>query len=349
MSRRDSSPTDLDAVAAHLDRGWDLLKSNDLEGAEISARKALREEPDLPEALTLLGAVAHAGGDDERALEQYRKAIQVDPEHVPSLLYAAEILLESEDLRDHQEALKLAADAVDAAEEEDEVLDSTLLYAEVLVALGRADEAAESLKDLPPITFPEVGFHLRAARTFLDVGDLAAADDHYRKSLDLEPDCADAWHGLGMVFEEREDVGEMVKAWLRVRDLDLVEEATEWALSQEDFERIAEATVEELPERIRRLLENVPIIASDYPSVEIIAEGWDPRIMGFFSGVPYPEKSNISGAPPHLDCVFLYKRNIERFSRSKEEVAREIRTTVLHETGHFFGLDEDELDEMGLG
>jgi predicted Zn-dependent protease with MMP-like domain len=152
-----------------------------------------------------------------------------------------------------------------------------------------------------------------------------------------------------MVFEERDDVGEMVKAWLRVRDLDLAEEAAAWSLSQEEFERIAEATIEELAERIRRLLENVLIIASDYPSIEIIAEGWDPRIMGFFSGVPYPEKANVGGSQPHLDCVFLYKRNIERISRSKEEVAHEIRTTVLHETGHFFGLDEDELDEMGLG
>jgi predicted Zn-dependent protease with MMP-like domain len=93
----------------------------------------------------------------------------------------------------------------------------------------------------------------------------------------------------------------------------------------------------------------VPIIASDYPSVEIVAEGNDPRMMGFFSGVPYPEKSHVAGATPHLDCVFLYQRNIERMCRNHDELAREIRITLLHETGHFFGLSEEELDEMGLG
>ena len=72
-------------------------------------------------------------------------------------------------------------------------------------------------------------------------------------------------------------------------------------------------------------------------------------MMGFFSGVPYPEKSNVAGAVPHLDCVFLYKRNIERVAQSPEEVRHEIRITLLHETGHFFALDEADLEALGLG
>ena len=83
-------------------------------------------------------------------------------------------------------------------------------------------------------------------------------------------------------------------------------------------------------------------------AIELVAEGSDPRMMGFFSGVPYPEKGAMGGAP-HLDCVFLYQRNIERACRTVEEVEEEIRTTLIHETGHFFGLSEEELEEMGLG
>jgi predicted Zn-dependent protease with MMP-like domain len=82
--------------------------------------------------------------------------------------------------------------------------------------------------------------------------------------------------------------------------------------------------------------------------LESVAEGNDPRMLGFFSGVPYPEKTTDSGVP-HLDCVFLYQRNIERSCKSRDEAAREIRVTLLHETGHFFGLSEDELHVMGLG
>ena len=81
----------------------------------------------------------------------------------------------------------------------------------------------------------------------------------------------------------------------------------------------------------------------------MVAEGCDPRMMGFFSGVPYPEKGTLDGTPPSLDTVFLYQRNIERYARSVDEVEEEIRKTLLHETGHFFGLSEEELEEMGLG
>ena len=56
----------------------------------------------------------------------------------------------------------------------------------------------------------------------------------------------------------------------------------------------------------------------------------------------------LSGQPPHLECVLLFKRNIERDARTVEEVDQEIRTTLLHETGHFFGLDEEDLEGLGL-
>ena len=122
-----------------------------------------------------------------------------------------------------------------------------------------------------------------------------------------------------------------------------------WALAEDAFEKIAEHALAELPERILTLLANVPILVSDVPSLEIVAEGNDPRMMGFFSGVPYPEKTMIGGPPPHLDCIFLYQRNIERATRTHGEMLDEIRKTLLHETGHFFGLSEEDLEDIGLG
>lgn len=340
-----------DAVSAHLDRGWDLLKSNDLAGARISAESALKIDADSPDALTLLGAVAAAGGDEDEALDLYRQASAADPDYVSPLLYQAEILILSRE--EIEEGLELVEQALLLSEDEDEYLDALLLKAEGLVAKGDAEkEAAEVLGELPPVQFPEAEMHLRAARCFLDLQKDDEAEEHYRKALELDPELGDAYHGLGLVYEAREDHRAKVKAWLRVRELDLSKDAEEpmpWAVTADAFERIAEEALEELPERIRALLENVPIVASDYPAVEIVAEGNDPRMLGFFSGVPYPEKANISDQAPHLDCVFLYQRNIERMSRDKDEVAREIRITLLHETGHFFGLSEEELEEMGLG
>jgi predicted Zn-dependent protease with MMP-like domain/Tfp pilus assembly protein PilF len=348
MKKHEDPAAPMDALSAHLDRGWDLLKSNDLAAARISATSALELDADSPDALTLLGAVAAAEGEEDEALELYRKAMALDPEYVSPMLYAAEILLWPREEWD--EALALIDDALEHAEDEDEYLDALLLKAEALIAKGDADaQARKTLAELPPVSFPEVSFHLRAARCFLDLEMLDEAEEHYEKALELEADDADAYHGLGTVYEAREDARAMVKAWLKVRELDLADQPMPWAISTDEFERVAESALAELPDRIRKLLENVPIVAADYPAIEIVAEGNDPRMMGFFSGVPYPEKSNVAGLSPHLDCVFLYQRNIERMSRNEEEVAREIRTTLLHETGHFFGLSEEELEEMGLG
>jgi tetratricopeptide (TPR) repeat protein len=335
-----------DPLADHLDRGWELLKENDLAGARISAQAAQAIDPKSPEAVTLLGAVAAAEGDEAAALALYRRAMKLDPEYVAPMLYAAEALMWPDE--ELEEALELIDRALEHADDEEDFLDALLLKAEALIAMGEDDDARAALDELPPTQLPEASFHNRAARSFLDLGMHDEAEEHFQQAIVLDPKNADAFHGLGMAYEEKEDTRAMVKAWLRVRELDLEEPAVAWSMTQEEFEKVAEDALGELPDRIGKLLENVPIVAADYPSIEIVAEGNDPRMLGFFSGVPYPEKSHLGGAP-HLDCVFLYKLNIERVSRNRDEAAKEIRITLLHETGHFFGLSEEELEAMGLG
>ncbi len=333
-------------LAAHLDRGWELLKENDLAGARISALAAAQVDEAAPEAPTLLGAIAAAEGDEDAALAHYKRAMKLDPGYVSPMLYSAEIYLGPRE--NYDEALRLIELALDNAEEEDEYLDALLLKAEALIEMDDLDEARAVLVELPPVDFPDAGAHIRAGRCWLEVDSLDEAEEHYRKAVELDPTDGDGFYGLGLVYEQREDTRAMVKAWLRVRELDLDEASVPWALTEDAFEKAAEAALAELPERIRKLLEHIPIVAGDYPSIEIIAEGNDPRMMGFFSGVPYPDKPNVGGTP-QLDCVFLYQKNIERMCGSREETATETRTTLRHETGHFFGLSEEELEEMGLG
>jgi predicted Zn-dependent protease with MMP-like domain/Flp pilus assembly protein TadD len=337
-------------MMARLDQGWEQLKDNDFRGAEHSAQVALERMPDSPEALTLLGAVAAAEGDEEEALEQYRRAMDADPEYVLPMLFSAELLLAPDG--DPDEALKLIDAALDLAEEEDEVLDAMLLRVEALVARGDADgEALASLDQLPPVDMPDAIYHLRAGRAYCDLDRPAPAIHHLERALALGPEGAwqaDAWHGLGSAHEIAGEPEAQARAWNKVRELDLAEAAPPWGISKEAFDGAASEALEQLPPRVRKLLENVPILASDYPDPELIADGHDPRMLGFFSGVPYPEKSNASGSAGHLDTVHLFQRNIERLCRTREEVYDEVVITILHETGHFFGLSEEDLEKMGL-
>lgn len=113
------------------------------------------------------------------------------------------------------------------------------------------------------------------------------------------------------------------------------------AVDREQFEKLVEQALERLPERFRRKLRNVAIIVEDSPPHEVERED---VLLGLFHGVPLTEKSAFSATPP--DRIILYQKNIEAICSTDEQVRRQIRATLLHEVGHYFGLSEDELRDV---
>ena len=69
---------------------------------------------------------------------------------------------------------------------------------------------------------------------------------------------------------------------------------------------------------------------------------------GCSAGTAYPDGSHLGGQPG-LTQILIFRRNLERVVGSDDELREEIRTTLLHETGHFFGLDDEELEGIGPG
>jgi predicted Zn-dependent protease with MMP-like domain len=104
------------------------------------------------------------------------------------------------------------------------------------------------------------------------------------------------------------------------------------------FEALVAQALNGLPRTFREKLTNVAIIVEDLPPEEAESEG---LLLGLFHGIPRTEKSVFFSNPP--DRIFLYQRNIEAICSSEAEVRRQIRATLLHEVGHYFGLSEDEL------
>ena len=344
-SVNEAEERELDELMKLMDRVWHLIEEGKLDEAEVEGKKALAADPEAPEGHTLLGMIAAQRNDIPGALAFYKKAAELDPEYIEPLLLAAELHMA---LDQPDEAVGLCELAIEAAEDEEDFLDALLLKVEAHLAQQDDEAAEEALAELPAVDLPDPSYHTRAGTAWIDLGDLDAAEKHLETALRLDAKFTDAIHALGVVYDERGETQKMVKAFLAVREEDLKREAPAWGVSKERFEEIATATLAELPAKIRDLLGNVPIHTSDYPAKEIVAEGNDPRMMGFFSGIPLPEKGSVGGAPS-LDCVFLYQRNIERVCQTRAEVEEEIRTTIFHEAGHFFGLDEDELEKMGLG
>jgi len=112
-------------------------------------------------------------------------------------------------------------------------------------------------------------------------------------------------------------------------------------MDRERFERLVEQALDDLPAAFRERLTNIAIIVEDLPPEGVTTRG---LLLGLFHGIPRTEKSVFyAGLPDH---IFLYQKNIEAICRSEADVRRQIRATLLHEVGHYFGLSEDELREV---
>jgi predicted Zn-dependent protease with MMP-like domain len=106
-----------------------------------------------------------------------------------------------------------------------------------------------------------------------------------------------------------------------------------------------EAVLNDLPETLRERIQELPITFERKPSEEVQAEGIEEDALGLFAGTEFAEEGHVP-MPPQ---IILFLENIWDQAECDENAFRgEIRTTFLHEVGHFLGLDEDDLIERGL-
>lgn len=122
-----------------------------------------------------------------------------------------------------------------------------------------------------------------------------------------------------------------------------------YRVSRREFELLAEKAISLLPREFTRRMRNVSIVVEDYPDEDDALETGVPRgeLMGIFRGVPHGGQEGFFDIPhPLPDEVALFQRNIEAASESRVELVEEIRMTLLHEIGHYFGLSEDDLEEF---
>ena len=122
-------------------------------------------------------------------------------------------------------------------------------------------------------------------------------------------------------------------------------------LSADEFEELVEEALEGLPEEFARHMENVIVEIERRPSRQLLDKINVPRgrtLLGYYEGVPLTQKS--VWAPYEMpERILIFKDPIESCCRTREEIVRQVRQTVLHEIGHHFGMDEDELDSLGYG
>jgi predicted Zn-dependent protease with MMP-like domain len=327
-----------------VERGFIALEEGRFEEAESALERARRVDRKHPDVILLAAAIADANGDTETALAQYRALIELRPDDPMPRICVARITLR--DLGDPDGALDLLDDAFDFIDDESDLVEAVLIKTEALIVRGDLAAARETLSELASSVIDDGEIALDLAELAIAAEDPTAAIKWIETARKSDPSIeADALHVLGRVHELTEDRAAMIDAWQKVRTLDLAAAPGQLTITEDDIERITLATLAELPEDIRQRLEKVPILIDDVPSEDVVADGFDPRSLGLFSGVPMPDDGH---AQPVVTNIHLYKRNLERFAHDEDHLAEEIRITVLHETAHYFGLDEDDLEKLGL-
>lgn len=118
-------------------------------------------------------------------------------------------------------------------------------------------------------------------------------------------------------------------------------------LTREEFEKLVIEALKGLPREFKRRMKNVGIVIEDQPSRQLLRQmGLQPpdTLLGLYQGVPLDERGSwYGGVLP--DKITLFQRPLEEASRSLEELKKNIRETVIHEIGHHFGLEEEELEK----
>jgi predicted Zn-dependent protease with MMP-like domain len=118
-------------------------------------------------------------------------------------------------------------------------------------------------------------------------------------------------------------------------------------MKREQFIKVVADALNSLPKEFRSRIRNVAILVEDFPPNQPPPQpGRENRLLlGIFHGVPATRKSFFD-LPAGPDHIVLYQKNIEAVCSSEAEVCHQIRQTLLHELGHYFGLDEDQLKDV---
>src|SRR5438128_748276 len=119
-------------------------------------------------------------------------------------------------------------------------------------------------------------------------------------------------------------------------------------MKRAEFEKLVERALERLPQPFKDKLRNVAVVVEDWADDDTLAEmGIDPpdTLYGLYQGVDITRRDSFYGnCLP--DTITIYQGPIEEDCESRREMAEVIRETVMHEIGHYFGLDDEELHRI---
>jgi predicted Zn-dependent protease with MMP-like domain len=188
------------------------------------------------------------------------------------------------------------------------------------------------------------------AWSHLALAEFAEAETAARQANELEEN-PDALAVLSHLAERGGKIDEADRLARRAHDLEPDDFPVPYRVSEAEFRNVVAESLDALPDEFRKALDGqVAILVQPVPTLELLEEEdppLDPQLLGLYVGTPLPEREASTTKLP--DVIYLFQRNLEHECSDRQELLEEIATTVYHEVGHYFGFDDDELDDLDFG
>lgn len=114
-------------------------------------------------------------------------------------------------------------------------------------------------------------------------------------------------------------------------------------ITRHEFELVVEEALDQLPEQFASLLDNIAVVVEEEPTdedLDILEEDHN-ELLGIYRGTPMTRRTHDMMLLP--DQIAIFRGPILRVTRNRSDALQQIRQTVIHELGHYFGLDDDQM------
>lgn len=217
---------------------------------------------------------------------------------------------------------------------------------------GDDEDAAAALQNAVELDPQHADAWAALARAFFDLARWTEARVAATAALRVDPHHPDAHYTRACLRERTGDLDGAARDYLAAHSEAPGDFPLPVPLDDATISAITDEIIGSLHPSLQNYLDSVAILVDEFPAQDILDE-FEPRarpaeLLGSFSGQPLPDRA--SGAPwTSLPAtIVLYRKNLERIASNRDDVLDQLRITLLHEIGHFLGLDEEDLAARGL-
>lgn len=340
------------------DRYWDCLDQameashgGRTEEALAWLDEALKAQPGGAEAHNGRGEILWDEGRIEEALFEFERAIETDRKFTAAHMNRAELLIE--EMGEFEAALR-QCDTLLAGHAEmprpDRLLQAEIHYlkSKALFYLDNLEGALFLVRRASHAVGDQPVYFAFEGQIHFELGHFSDARRVLERAVAMDPDAPHALYHLALVLERLEGSDESAPLFAKAHALGPDHFPLPTEVGDEVFSGAVRDALDNLPRSIREYIDSVEIYIEDWPSTDMVSgERVSPQILGIFMGIPRTGAS-VMAQVEDLDRVVLFKKNLEKVCRSVEELIDQIQVTVRHEIGHYLGLDEDDMERLGL-